>query len=121
MPARSDERSIQLSTRIPKELRRRLKLHCVGTETQIMGLTIAAIRRWLLQVGALAVVVALVGAAAAEGRTCMQRHSGQGAGGWRVIGVAVRGVALKIGYRARRRGGRYVPRQQRSPGSAAER
>jgi hypothetical protein len=38
---------IQLSTRIPKEHRRRLKLHCVGTETQIMDFTIAAIREQL--------------------------------------------------------------------------
>ena len=52
MPARSDERLIPLSTRIPKELRRRLKLHCVGTETQIMDFTIAAIREQLDRKGA---------------------------------------------------------------------
>ena len=33
--------------------------------------------------------------------------------------VAFRGFALKIGYCARRRGGRYVPRTRRSLGSVA--
>jgi len=33
---RYDELRIQLSTRVPKELHRRLRLHCVQTDTAVM-------------------------------------------------------------------------------------
>ena len=52
MPARSDEPLIQLATRIPKGLGRRLKLHCVESETTVMAFTSAAIRELLDRKGA---------------------------------------------------------------------
>jgi hypothetical protein len=41
--ARSDEVWVQLATRIPKELHRDLKLHCVRTETSVMDFVTQAI------------------------------------------------------------------------------
>jgi len=52
MPARSDGPLIQLSTRIPKELQRRLTLHCVESGTTITDFTIAAIGELLDRKGA---------------------------------------------------------------------
>ncbi|HTD58731.1 MAG TPA: hypothetical protein VK672_07530 [Solirubrobacteraceae bacterium] len=52
MPARSDEPLIQLGTRIPKELQRRLRVHCIESETTVMGFTVAAIREQLERKGA---------------------------------------------------------------------
>ena len=43
---------IQLATRIPKGLRRRLKLHCVESEATVMAFTSAAIRELLDRKGA---------------------------------------------------------------------
>ena len=38
---------VQLATRIPKTLHRSLKLHCVRTETSVMGFVVAAIQEKL--------------------------------------------------------------------------
>jgi predicted HicB family RNase H-like nuclease len=37
----------QLATRIPKSLHRRLKLHCVTTDTSVMAFVVAAIEEKL--------------------------------------------------------------------------
>ncbi len=42
-----DEALTQLATRIPKELHRRLKMHCVGTDTTVMDFVVQAIREKL--------------------------------------------------------------------------
>lgn len=47
MPARGDERFVNLATHIPKELQRRLKLHCLEAGTQIQDFAAAAIRQQL--------------------------------------------------------------------------
>jgi len=52
MPTRSDEPSIQLGARIPKELQRRLRVHCIESETTVMDFTVAAIREQLERKGA---------------------------------------------------------------------
>lgn len=38
---------VHLATRIPKTLHRRLKIHCVGTGTSVMGFVVAAIQEKL--------------------------------------------------------------------------
>jgi hypothetical protein len=38
---------VQLATRIPKGLHRQLKLHCVETETSVMGFVVAALEEKL--------------------------------------------------------------------------
>jgi hypothetical protein len=43
-PSDDIEAWVQLATRIPKTLHRRLKLHCVRTETSVMGFVVTAIR-----------------------------------------------------------------------------
>ena len=40
----SDEVWVQLATRIPKQLHRALKLHCVQTDQALMAFVIAALR-----------------------------------------------------------------------------
>jgi hypothetical protein len=52
MPALSDEPWIHLGVRVPRELRRRLRLHCVESGTTVMDFTIAAIREQLERKGA---------------------------------------------------------------------
>ena len=47
MPARSDEPLAHLVTRIPKDLRRRLKVHCVEAGIQLQDFVTAAIREQL--------------------------------------------------------------------------
>jgi hypothetical protein len=42
-----DEPSVQLATRIPKALHRKLRLHCVTTETSLMDFVTAALREKL--------------------------------------------------------------------------
>jgi len=37
----------QLATRIPKELHRRLKLHCVTTDTSVMDFVVEALKETL--------------------------------------------------------------------------
>ena len=51
MAEREDEHWVQLATRIPKELRRRLKLHCVESETSVMDFVVAALREKLAKTG----------------------------------------------------------------------
>jgi hypothetical protein len=38
-----DQVWVQLATRIPKELHRRLKLHCVETDESVMGFVVKAL------------------------------------------------------------------------------
>ena len=45
--AKADELWTQLATRIPKELHRRLKLHCVTHEVAVMHFVVDAIREKL--------------------------------------------------------------------------
>jgi len=47
MATRDDEPQVQLSTRIPKDLQHRLKLHCVETETSLMDFVTRALRERL--------------------------------------------------------------------------
>ena len=47
MAERDDEHWTQLATRIPKELHRRLKLHCVESDTSVMDFVVAAVREKL--------------------------------------------------------------------------
>jgi len=50
MAERDDEEAlVQLATRIPKELHRRLKLHCVTYEVAVMAFVTDAIREKLSQ------------------------------------------------------------------------
>ena len=51
MRVRSDAPLIQLSSRIPRELQRRLRVHCIESETTIMDFTVAAIREQLERKG----------------------------------------------------------------------
>ena len=44
---RQDEEMVQLATRIPKELHRRMRLHCVIHEMSVMDFVITAIREKL--------------------------------------------------------------------------
>ena len=44
---REEEPWSQLATRIPKELHRRLKLHCVESGTSVMDFVVAALREKL--------------------------------------------------------------------------
>ena len=45
--ARYDEVWVQLATRIPKDLHRQLKLHCVRTDGSLMEFVVAALREKL--------------------------------------------------------------------------
>ena len=45
--AKADEPIAQLATRIPKELHRRLKLHCVTNDTSVMDFVVEAIEEKL--------------------------------------------------------------------------
>ena len=45
--ARTEEPLTQLATRIPKELHRRLKLHCVTHDTSVMDFVVEAIEEKL--------------------------------------------------------------------------
>ena len=45
--AKTDEPWTQLATRIPKELHRRLKLHCVTNDTSVMEFVVEAIEKKL--------------------------------------------------------------------------
>ncbi len=45
--AKADEPWTQLATRIPKELHRRLKLHCVTHEVSVMDFVVGAIEEKL--------------------------------------------------------------------------
>jgi predicted HicB family RNase H-like nuclease len=47
MPARDDEPWVQLATRIPKTLHRRLKLHCVQTDSSLMDFVVQSIEEKL--------------------------------------------------------------------------
>ena len=49
MVEREDEHWVQLATRIPKELRRRLKLHCVERGTSVMDFVVSALREKLTE------------------------------------------------------------------------
>jgi len=40
MPKREDEVWVQLATRIPKDLHRQLKLHCVESDTSVMDFVV---------------------------------------------------------------------------------
>jgi predicted HicB family RNase H-like nuclease len=53
MPKRddNDEPWVQLATRIPKELHRRLKLHCVTHEVSVMGFVVHALEEKLGKAG----------------------------------------------------------------------
>ena len=47
MPKRDDEPWVQLATRIPKELHRRLKLHCVTNDIAVMEFVVEALEEKL--------------------------------------------------------------------------
>jgi predicted HicB family RNase H-like nuclease len=47
MATREDEVWVQLATRIPKELHRRLKLHCVEADTSVMGFVVSSLEEKL--------------------------------------------------------------------------
>jgi hypothetical protein len=47
MARRVDEPWVQLATRVPKELHRRLKLHCVQTDKSVMGFVVSSIEEKL--------------------------------------------------------------------------
>jgi hypothetical protein len=47
----NDEVLVQLATRIPKELHRRIKLHCVQTETAVMEFVVSALEEKLAKAG----------------------------------------------------------------------
>jgi predicted HicB family RNase H-like nuclease len=51
MADRDEEAWTQLATRIPKELHRQLKLHCVQSDTSLMGFVVAALRDKLARAG----------------------------------------------------------------------
>ena len=51
MATRDDEPQVQLSTRIPKDLQHRLKLHCVETDTSLMDFVTHALRERLDRLG----------------------------------------------------------------------
>jgi hypothetical protein len=47
MAYRGDVAWVQLATRIPKELHRQLKLHCVECDTSVMDFVVAALEEKL--------------------------------------------------------------------------
>lgn len=51
MAKAADEVWVQLATRIPKELHRRLKLHCVQTDTSVMEFVVSSLDEKLAKVG----------------------------------------------------------------------
>jgi len=51
MGKREDEPLVQLATRIPKELHRRLKLHCVETDTSVMDFVVSSLDEKLGKAG----------------------------------------------------------------------
>ncbi len=51
MADRDEEAWTQLATRIPKGLHRQLKLHCVQSDTSLMGFVVAALRDKLARAG----------------------------------------------------------------------
>lgn len=51
MQATADEAWVQLATRIPKALHRKLKLHVVTTDTTLMAFVVAALAEKLAKVG----------------------------------------------------------------------
>jgi predicted HicB family RNase H-like nuclease len=46
-----DDAVVQLATRIPKELHRRLKLHCVTNDLSLMDFVVAALEERLAREG----------------------------------------------------------------------
>jgi len=44
MPKASNEIWVQLATRIPKNLHRELKLHCVGSDISVMEFVVTALK-----------------------------------------------------------------------------
>jgi hypothetical protein len=50
MAKRDNEVWVQLATRIPKPLHRQLKLHCVQSDTSVMGFVVAALKEKLAKV-----------------------------------------------------------------------
>ena len=51
MPKEEDQVWVQLATRIPKELHRRLKLHCVTTDTSVMDFVVQSLEEKLGKAG----------------------------------------------------------------------
>jgi predicted HicB family RNase H-like nuclease len=51
MGREGEEVLVQLATRIPKELHRRLKLHCVTAESSVMDFVVKAIEEKLAAAG----------------------------------------------------------------------
>jgi predicted HicB family RNase H-like nuclease len=49
--AKAEEVWTQLATRIPKELHRQLKLHCVTHDTSVMEFVVAALKEKLARQG----------------------------------------------------------------------
>ena len=49
--AKTEEVWTQLATRIPKELHRELKLHCVHADTSVMDFVVAALKEKLATQG----------------------------------------------------------------------
>ena len=49
--AKEPEPWVQLATRIPKSLHRRVKLHCVHTDTSVMAFVVEALREKLARQG----------------------------------------------------------------------
>jgi predicted HicB family RNase H-like nuclease len=49
--AERDDAVVQLATRIPKELHRRLKLHCVTNDLSLMDFVVAALEERLAREG----------------------------------------------------------------------
>ncbi len=47
----ADDVWVQLATRIPKELHRRLKLHCVQSDTSVMDFVVSALDEKLARSG----------------------------------------------------------------------
>ncbi len=47
MADRGDVVWVQLATRVPKSLHRQLKLHCVQSDTSVMGFVVAALEEKL--------------------------------------------------------------------------
>ncbi len=52
MASENDEVWVQLATRIPKDLHRELKLHCVRTDESVMGFVVKALTERLEREGA---------------------------------------------------------------------
>ena len=51
MAKEEDQVWVQLATRIPKELHRRLKLHCVTTDTSVMDFVVQSLEEKLGKAG----------------------------------------------------------------------